>query len=325
MSSTCLPGDVAGVELRHLRYFVALVDAGTFTHAAARMYIAQPTLSQQIRRLEQHIGTTLVHRGRGGIQLTEAGTVLLEESRTVLSLLDQGVSRTRTAAGLDRPKLRFVMPPDLPQALAVTVASRLRSASVAAGVEVTWLEAPMDAGFGVIRERRADAGVAWLRPGQEEVPDPLDLMLIGSFHPLAWVHVSHPAAARGQLGLAELAGMHVVHGPRQASPVTYDAWLAITRRADPRFTFTDPPLRPLPAALAVVAAGTSQAAVLTGPQCPCGPAAGPPGAGPGLVAGMVPVPVTGRPLTATAGLAWTRDLPRELQQVLFDAADSIAF
>jgi hypothetical protein len=50
------------VELRHLRYFVALADAGTFTHAAERIFIAQPTLSQQIRRLEEIVGTPLLQR-----------------------------------------------------------------------------------------------------------------------------------------------------------------------------------------------------------------------------------------------------------------------
>src|SRR6516162_11880958 len=66
-----------GLELRHLRYFVALADAGTFTHAAERLFIAQPTLSQQIRRLEEIVGTQLAQRQREGLRFTPAGTVLL--------------------------------------------------------------------------------------------------------------------------------------------------------------------------------------------------------------------------------------------------------
>ena len=53
-----------GLELRHLRYLAAVADAGTFTRAAERLFIAQPTLSQQIGRLEQVLGTRLLHRGR---------------------------------------------------------------------------------------------------------------------------------------------------------------------------------------------------------------------------------------------------------------------
>src|SRR6266513_112142 len=93
--------EVAGaplaIELRHLRYFAAVADAGSFTHAAERMFIAQPTLSQQVRRLEEMVGTPLLQRRREGVRLTEAGTVLLEESRTVLSLISHGMSRTRQA------------------------------------------------------------------------------------------------------------------------------------------------------------------------------------------------------------------------------------
>src|SRR5437588_7512994 len=117
-----------GVELRHLRYFVAVADAGTVTHAAERLYIAQPTLSQQIRRLEEMVGTPLLQRRREGVRPTEAGTVLLEESRILLSVLDRGLSRTRQAAGLGRPRLRFVVPPYLPETPAVQTAPRLRSA-----------------------------------------------------------------------------------------------------------------------------------------------------------------------------------------------------
>src|SRR6202047_5598346 len=90
-----LPKAVTGaplaIELRHLRYFVAVADAGTFTHAAEQMFIAQPTLSQQIRRLEEIIGTPLLQRRHEGLRLTKAGGVLLEESRAVLSLVDHGM------------------------------------------------------------------------------------------------------------------------------------------------------------------------------------------------------------------------------------------
>ena len=55
-----------GLELRHLRYLAAVAEAGTFTRAAERLFIAQPTLSQQIGRLEQIVGTPLLVRGRDG-------------------------------------------------------------------------------------------------------------------------------------------------------------------------------------------------------------------------------------------------------------------
>src|ERR1700727_1653922 len=141
-----LPKAVTGapmaIELRHLRYFVALADAGNFTRAAEQMFIAQPTLSQQIRRLEEIVGTQLLQRRREGLQLTKAGAVLLDASRTVLSLVDHEVNRTRQAAGLGRPRLRMVVPSRLPDALATAAASALQPAAAAADVELVWMEAP---------------------------------------------------------------------------------------------------------------------------------------------------------------------------------------
>src|SRR6516164_276356 len=105
--STALPsaaGAAQSIELRHLRYFVALADAGSFTHAAERIFIAQPTLSQQIKRLEEIVGTPLLHRRREGLRLPAAGHVLLDASRNVLALVDYEVSRTRQAAGLGRQR-----------------------------------------------------------------------------------------------------------------------------------------------------------------------------------------------------------------------------
>src|ERR1700756_1834671 len=178
-----VPGAPLAIELRHLRYFVALADAGSFTHAAEQMFIAQPTLSQQIRRLEEIVGTQLVQRRREGLQLTKAGAVLLDASRTVLSLVDHEVNRTRQAAGLGRQRLRVVVPPPLPDALAVEAASALRSAAAAADGEIAWMEAPLGAGFSLIVQRRADAGLGWLTAGPEALPAPLDAMSLGEFEP----------------------------------------------------------------------------------------------------------------------------------------------
>jgi DNA-binding transcriptional LysR family regulator len=316
-----------GVELRHLRYFVAVADAGTFTHAAERMFIAQPTLSQQIRRLEEMVGTPLLQRRREGVRLTDAGTVLLEESRTVLSLIEHGVSRTRQAAGLGRPRLRFVVPPHLPAALAVDVVSRLQAAATTADIDVAWTETPLDAEFSPVRERRADAGLGWLTTPADALPTSLEVMGLGEFEPEVWLPAEHEAVPFRLIGLGELASMDVVHGPRRLSPGTYDAWLAVMRASNPRFDFTDPPFRrSLPMTLAFAATASRPTAVLTGPQHHIGdrtePAQQNPAAGPGE---MVRARVKECPVTATAVLVWGGDLPRQLQQVLFDTADSISF
>jgi len=171
------------LELRHLRYFVAVADAGTFTRAAERLFVAQPTLSQQIRRLEQIVGTPLLHRRRGGVRLTAAGTVLLEAARDVLSAAGHAVAQARQAAGLGRPRLRFVLPADLPDSLAVQATSRLRSAGDAAGAALTWLETALDAEFSPIRQRRADAGLGWLTATPDALTGGLEAMSLGEFEP----------------------------------------------------------------------------------------------------------------------------------------------
>jgi len=221
------------LELRHLRYFVALADAGSFTRAAEKIFIAQPTLSQQIRRLEEIVGTPLLQRRREGLRLTPAGRVL---------------------------------------------------------------------------------------------PAALEVMTVGEFEPQVWVPSTHPAASRGLISLEELAALPVVHGPRSAHPGTYDAWLAAMRGADPHFEFTDPPFRhSLAMILALTAAGSRPAAVLTGPAVAARVPARP--IRPFRLAGtygMVQVVLQHHPLIASAALVWRGDLPRPLQQLLFDTADSLA-
>jgi hypothetical protein len=151
-------------------------------------------------------------------------------------------------------------------------------------------------------------------------------MSLGEFEPDVWIPSAHPAAGRGVISLDELASLDVIHGPRRASPATYDRWLEVLRAADPRFEFTNPPVRHgLSMALAFAGTASRPTAVLTGPSVIAGPPPGvirlPSSAGSG---DMTRVCIAGHPLTATAALVWNGDLPRPLQQILFDTADRVA-
>jgi DNA-binding transcriptional LysR family regulator len=308
-----------------LRYFVAVADAGTFTQAAEQMFIAQPTLSQQIRRLEDMVGAPLLHRLRDGVRPTAAGIVLLEESRTLLSLVEHGVRRTRQAAGFGRPLLRVAIPPGTPEALAAATASRLLSTASGADVDVAWLETFLDTEFSLIRQHQADAGLGWLAQKDQTVPAPLEVMRMGTFEPGAWIPSSHPAARTHVITLDELAALRVVHGPRQVSAGTYDAWRAVLQSADPDFAFANPPFQlSLLTSLAFAATASRPTAVLTGPAHPAGTRTTTGVDRIGSAYGMVPVRLDQSPMTADAGLVWSGDLPRALQQVLFDTADGLS-
>jgi len=157
------------------------------------------------------------------------------------------------------------------------------------------------------------------------MPDALEVMTIGQFEPAVWIPSTHPAARRGTISLQELAALRVIHGPRRAQPATYDTWLTALQAAGPRFEFTDPPLRhSLARTLALAAAGNRPAAVLTGPAITAPTQARPTRRSrPAETPGMVRVVLQHHPLTAAAALVWSSDLPRPLQQMLFDTADSL--
>jgi hypothetical protein len=150
-------------------------------------------------------------------------------------------------------------------------------------------------------------------------------MILGEFEPDLWVPCRHAAAHRGAISLEELAGLDVIHGPRRAQAGTYDAWTKVVQAVHPRFAFTDPPFRSsLPLTLAFAATADRPTAVLTGPATA---ADGPPmpirPSRPADTSGMVRVSLRNHPLTASAALIWSTGLPRPLQQILFETADSL--
>jgi DNA-binding transcriptional LysR family regulator len=89
----------AVMELRHLRYFVAVAEEENVSRAALRLNVSQPGLSRQVRDLEDELGFALLERGAKSIRLTEAGRVFLLEARAVLQRADEAVRAARAAAG----------------------------------------------------------------------------------------------------------------------------------------------------------------------------------------------------------------------------------
>src|SRR5215212_5553164 len=93
-------------DLRQLRYFVAVVEAGSMTRAAERLHIAQQSLSQQIRVLETQLGAPLLTRSSRGVTPTTVGEVLLREARVVLAQAERAADAVQRAARGDSGALR---------------------------------------------------------------------------------------------------------------------------------------------------------------------------------------------------------------------------
>src|SRR5207302_8481835 len=90
----------AAVELRHLRYFIAVAEEENVSRAALKLHVSQPALSRQIRDLEDELGFLLLKRSAKSVRLTEAGRVFLTEARAVLHRAEAGVQTARgTATG----------------------------------------------------------------------------------------------------------------------------------------------------------------------------------------------------------------------------------
>jgi len=110
------------MELRHLRYFVAVGEAENVSRAAGTLHVSQPALSRQIRDLESELGVKLLERSAHAVRLTQAGRVFLREAKSVLARTDEAVARAREAGEGERVELNvgYAMSPTvriLPPAL----------------------------------------------------------------------------------------------------------------------------------------------------------------------------------------------------------------
>src|ERR1700754_4499556 len=142
------------MELRQLRYFVAVAEELNFGRAALRLRIAGPSLSQQIKALERDLGVRLFDRDRRSVSLTPAGAALLPHSRDLLERAEDLKRRAGRLSDSESVRLGYVnwLPPDLPR----------RTASVARVHIDAWV-APSHTQAARVADGSLDLAVCWVR------------------------------------------------------------------------------------------------------------------------------------------------------------------
>jgi LysR family transcriptional regulator, nitrogen assimilation regulatory protein len=114
------------MDLKQLRAFLSIVETGSVTRAAELLHIVQPAVSRQIRLLEEDFGTPLFHRGRNGMEPTEAGTILVDRARRVLREVEQARDEIRPVSGALTGLVSLGLLPSTSDLLAAPLVRRLR-------------------------------------------------------------------------------------------------------------------------------------------------------------------------------------------------------
>jgi len=218
------------MELRHLRYFVAVAEELHFHRAATRLHISQPPLSQQIRALERELGVTLLARNRRRVALTAAGAGFLEDARAILASVDRAAEHARAIARGSQGTLSIgfvgsaMFSPTLPDML-----REFRAAHP--GVDLVLRELPTSAQLGALVAGELDVGVIRGPVELEELDGQVELMTIQRERLIAAVPADHRLAARRRVRAEELRGESFVILARREAPGLYAGLAAAMREA----------------------------------------------------------------------------------------------
>jgi DNA-binding transcriptional LysR family regulator len=282
------------LEVRQLRYFVAVAEELHFGRAAGRLGMAQPPLSRAIRDLERQLGVTLLERTTRQVRLTAAGEVLLRDARAALEAVTAAARRAQEA-GSPSPRLRVALKADVDGGLLPQILDAYAADDAALPPELVL------GGFGeqpqALRDGLADVGLL-LCPFDDRGLDSEPLLTEPVLVALA---AADPLAARTRLGLADLAGRTLPGG----SPASRG------RPAGPRRAGTAPPASNLAEIFSLVETGSVVFFV------------------PASVARRYPRPgIAYRPVSdlpdATLALAWPQDARSPAVAAFVRAAGAVA-
>ncbi|MBH9502266.1 LysR family transcriptional regulator [Pseudomonas aeruginosa] len=216
------------MELRHLRYFIAVAEELHFGRAAERLGISQPPLSQQIQALEEEIGARLFERTNRRVELTDAGRLFLDESRQVLAQVDKAVLLARRAHLGELGELKIGFTSSAP--FTSTIPSSIHAFRKAyPDVHLDLQEMSSRQVLKALLEESLQVGV--IRP--LALPDAVHWVELFREPRGAVLRADHPLAAGSEDGLAiaALAEEPFVFFPRSYGTGLYDQVIALTRQA----------------------------------------------------------------------------------------------
>ena len=226
---TSLPPHSSGIDLRHLRYFLAVYDELHFGRAAQKLHIAQPPLSHAIRKIESELGTQLLERTSRTVKATPAGRIFAEEARKVLTSFDFAVAETRRVGRAEQPiRVGCAVHVSARGIQRFLTALRQRDATVQAevmhllGLEQVGRLRNGDLDLGVFTYAEDYDGLEWelLFPGES----------LNAFLP-----TSHPLASKSVLTPHDLRHETLLCSPRAVNPVFWDRLMGAFEQAGYRF------------------------------------------------------------------------------------------
>jgi DNA-binding transcriptional LysR family regulator len=213
------------MELRHLRYFVAVAEELHFRRAAERLHVAQPAVSEQIRKLESELGVELFNRTQRSVALTPSGQAMLGEARRVLRQAEVAQMAARNAADEARSRLRIGY---LCDSLPTNVSRAMRMLPASAPlVEISVETGPALGLIDAVRSDQLDVAVVGL-------PAPtrgLRATPAGHEGMVAALPVTHPLATGAPVPIERLAPERIITLPRDSNPAFQNAVLSLCRDA----------------------------------------------------------------------------------------------
>jgi len=209
------------MELRHLRYFVAVAEELNVTRAAVRLHVSQPPVSRQIRNLENELGIALFNHNTKNLRLTEAGRVFLTEARIILKRADDAVQMAKAVAGGKRGEIHIGYAPSLTVELLPRALKYFRESNPDVRVQ--------------LHDLSTQEMLRGLNDGNLQVallvqvsPKALAGLVFDELqcHPVCVVmHPAHPLARARRVGLEQIAKERLIAFTRAEYP-EHHAWIA---------------------------------------------------------------------------------------------------